>query len=79
MRRFRRTIELALVAVLTNVMSCSTDGTPTQLQDVDTVVVTIGLRNLTIGQTVQANAIAQNVSGGPVSGVTLNWASSNPK
>ncbi|MGH7619159.1 MAG: beta strand repeat-containing protein, partial [Gemmatimonadaceae bacterium] len=41
------------------------------------IVLQLGLSTLTVGQTVQASAIAQGASGGALSGVTIAWTSSN--
>src|SRR5262245_23511028 len=78
MTRIRRSIGFALVAVLTNVISCSTDS-PTGVDDiVNTVVVNLGLTTLTVGQTVQAAAIARSAEGGTLNGVTMTWSTSEP-
>src|SRR5262245_5198776 len=77
--RFRRTIDFVLLAVLANGMACASDSSPTQVDDmVNTVVVNLNLRDLTVGQSVQADAIARSASGGALTGVTLTWSSSNP-
>ncbi|MEP6495569.1 MAG: Ig-like domain-containing protein [bacterium] len=79
MMLFRRAVRLAVFAVLSNVISCSSDTSPTELQAlVNSVVVDLGLSNLTVGQTVQAGAIAHDHSGSTLNGVTITWSSSNP-
>jgi len=79
MGRRRRTIDFVLLTVLANVLGCGSDRTPTQADDiVNTVTVNLGVSELRIGQTVQADAIARSASGGALSGVTLTWSSSNP-
>src|SRR5262245_31918987 len=79
MGRISRAIHVVLLAVLANVMACGSDGTPTQIDEiVNTVVVNLNLKNLRVGQTVQAAAIARSASGGELTGVKLTWSSSNP-
>src|SRR2546430_6483692 len=78
MRRFRRAIQFAILAVLSNVISCSSDATPTEIQAiVNAIQLSLGLTTLTVGQTVQASAIAQGASGGALTGITIAWSSSN--
>src|SRR5215510_11115930 len=79
MGRRRRTIDFVLLTVLANVLGCGSDRTPTQADDiVNTVTVNLGVRELMVGQTVQADAVARSASGGALTGVTLTWSSSNP-
>ena len=79
MGRRRRTIHFIVLAVLANAVACGSDRALTQVDDiVNTVAVNLGIRELNVGQTVQADAVARSASGGALSGVTLTWSSSNP-
>src|SRR4051812_37944437 len=76
-RRFRRLVQFAVLAVLA-VMSCTTDG-PTGLQDaVETVVLNLSLSKLTVGQQLQAEALARNAAGTALQGIPISWSSANP-
>jgi hypothetical protein len=59
-------------------MACASDGPPTQIDNIVNSVVVNLSRNLTVGQSVQADAVARSASGGELTGVTLTWSSSNP-
>ncbi|HTE47308.1 MAG TPA: Ig-like domain-containing protein [Gemmatimonadaceae bacterium] len=79
MTLFRRAVRLAVFAVLSNVISCSSDASSTEIQElVNSVVVSLGLQTLTVGQTVQAGAIAHDGAGSTLNGVTITWSSSDP-
>jgi uncharacterized protein YjdB len=58
--------------------ACSSDGGPSEIQDlVNSIQVALGLNQLTVGQTVQAGAIARDASGGALSGIAIAWSTSN--
>ncbi|HEY9228433.1 MAG TPA: Ig-like domain-containing protein, partial [Gemmatimonadaceae bacterium] len=78
MRRLRRAAQLAILAALPTILSCASDATTAQLQEiVNTVVITLGTTTLAAGQSVDAAATARNVSGGALDGVSVSWSSSN--
>jgi uncharacterized protein YjdB len=78
MSRVRRIIRFALMAIVSSVIACASDATTTEIQTiVNNVVVSLGLSRLTVGQTVQADAIARDAGGAALKGVTVSWRSSN--
>jgi adhesin/invasin len=75
---FRRVARFAVLTVIAGLIGCASDATDAQIQAlVDSVVLQLGLSKLTVGQTVQAQAIARDVAGGALAGVKISWASSN--
>src|SRR5689334_11994232 len=74
----RRGLRFAILSLLPIGMSCSSDATSTEIQDlVNSIVVSRGLSTMTVGQSVQAGAIARDVSGGTLMSVTITWTTSN--
>ena len=76
MRSASRIAKLCLLVIVTGA-SCSDAATQVI---VDNVVISLAenLTNLTVGQTVQADAIARSASGDALTGQTITWSSSNP-
>ena len=77
MRSASRIAQALLLAIVTGA-SCSDAATQVI---VDSVVVSLAenLTNLTVGQTVQADAVARSASGGALTGQTITWTSSAPE
>ena len=77
MRSLYRVVLVALLYASTGAVSCSDAATQVI---VDNIVVSLGgaLTDLTVGQTVQADAIARSASGAILTGQTITWSSSNP-
>ena len=78
--RLPRLCRFAVLAIISNVIACASDGTTTaQIQaTVNNVVVNLSLDRLVAGQSVQADAIARDAGGAAVHGVNIVWSSSNP-
>jgi uncharacterized protein YjdB len=74
MRRFR-VFALGMAALVAGTVSC--ENSPNGPPDINAIVVNLGLNTLVVGQTVQADAIAREIGGAALTGITLTWSSSN--
>ena len=77
MRSLNRVVIVALLYASTGALSCSDAATQVIVDRVE-VLVGAALTDLSIGQTVQAEAIARSASGDVLTGQTITWSSSNP-
>src|SRR5215510_16252550 len=76
---YRPALQLALTAALAAAIGCTADSTTPQSDDiVSSISITMSPSTLTVGQTVQAGAVARDATGATLSGVTMQWSSSNP-
>jgi uncharacterized protein YjdB len=79
MSRVHRIVRFTVMSIVSSVIACASDATTTEIQTiVNNVVVSLGLSRLTVGQSVQADAIAHDAAGAALKGVTIAWRSSNP-
>src|SRR4051794_22970145 len=80
MRHVRRVLNLAVLAAFSSVISCSSDASPTgvEQQNLGGVSVTLTQPTLAIGESVQAAASVRDASGATMAGASISWNSSNP-